>query len=179
MTVNNSGEYLTVAFEFLKSARVAFTGSILNPANYASVEIIAANPIDRRMSYGGSGLPFPNAEVAFEGTPNRLTLDPASAASFRGEFAYPNRYYLADARTVIAPSVFFVLTPKIAGAEPIYVRFELPLPSEELKLRSLNHREGRVAGPAFYSRKEDLIGIEGAEKTMRLYGDYKSLYNIA
>lgn len=170
-------QYLTVAFEYLKAGLVTFTGSILNPTNYASVEVIAANPIDRRMSYGGSGLPFPNAEVAFEGTPNRLVLDP-SVGSFNGEFAYPNRYYLADARTLIPPSIFFVLTPKIAGAEPIYVHFELPLPSEELKLRSLNHRDARTS-PKFYSHKEDLIGIEGAEKTMRLYGDYKTRYNIA
>ena len=171
--------YLTVAFEFLKPEIVTFTGSIINPANYSIVEIIAANPIDRRMSYGGSGLPFPSAEVAFEGTPNRLFFDEVPSPSFKGEFAYPNRYYLADARTLVAPSVFFILTPKTAGADPIYVHYELPVPSDELNLRSLNHRPERVVGPAFYSHKEDLIGIEGAEKTMRLYGEYKTKHNIA
>lgn len=156
--------------------KVSFAGSILEPGAYSKIEAIAASPIDRRMSYAGSGLPFPNADVAFEGTPNRIAI--ASPGQFSGEFEYPNRYYLADARTLISPSIFFVLTPIAPGADPIYIRYELPVP-EELELRSLNHRSGRTNGPAFYSHKEDLIGIEGAERTMRLYADYKTRFNIA
>ena len=53
--------------------RILFKGSLKDSSKNGLVKFIAANAPDYRQSYSGSGLPFPNPEIAYENTPNKGT----------------------------------------------------------------------------------------------------------
>ena len=152
---------------------VKIRGSLPDVADYQSVLVIAANPINRMTSYSGSGLPFPCQDVAFQDTPNYAYI---TETTFDLTFSYPNSYYSYDNWTKVPPSVFVIMTPTDSSKEPIVHRHELVDP---LVLRTLNYRSGRYEGPSFYARKEDIITMQGAEGVMRAMADAKARHNIA
>lgn len=160
--------------QITESGSVQLRGRVANRGAYEHVEIIAPAPIDRMTNYSGSGLPFPCAAIAFENTPNRI--DVGANGAFEGTFAYPNSYYTEDAFRKVVSSVFAVMHPR-NGAEPIIVRMELP-EQVPLTVRTLTHRPKRV-DPEFYRAKEDIIGVRGAEATMRALSDVKVFMGLA
>lgn len=153
---------------------VAISGRVPNAARYARVEIVAPCPIDRRAAYSGSGLPFPSLAVALEGTPNYARVPPDADGAFSVAFKYPNAYLSEDACEKVPPSAFVVLTPAApsggapsggAPSAPIVVRLAMP---DDLPVRTLTERREKCAlGPTFYAAKAELIGVRGAEATMR------------
>ena len=147
-------------------------GKVMNPSSFQHMEVYAASPIDRMMNYSGSGLPFPCAAVAFDNTPNYavIPLD----GNFTVNFKYPNSYYTSDFNTKVISSIFVKLLP-VGSTEPIDVRFELP---DQSFLRTLGYRTMRK-GPLYYSVKEDILPIAGAEATMRNYAAAKIQNNLA
>ena len=66
----------------------------------------AANPADHHLSFTGSGIPFPNPEVAFENTPNRGVIT-TETGGFQIQVQYPNAFYMGLGKEYIEPSVFF------------------------------------------------------------------------
>jgi hypothetical protein len=158
----------------MQSVKLKIHGKINNPSDYSRIELLAANPIDRNMSYSGSGLPFPCPSIAFDESPNYY-LVPENGIISNVIFMYPNSYYTIDGKTKIPPSLFVTLHPK-NGEKNIHVRLEL---NDLLPLRTLTYRPHHVAGPLYYSAKEQLIEIQGAEATARTYANYKIKYDIA
>ena len=152
-------------------ALVRIEGRVLRPEQYASMELVAASPPERRVSYTGSALPYPCAAVAFCNTPNRAALPPDGLIDVA--FAYPNAYYTPDWHTKVAPSVFVVLRP--AAGDPVFVRLELP---DLHALKTLVHRPER-SGPAFYARTADILGVQGQEAILRAVGAVKEHYGVA
>lgn len=75
------------------------------PAN-SELRYWASNPIDRHQSYTGSGLPFPNPEIAFDNTPNQGLLR-ASGSVFEVKVHYPNGYYVNLGKNYVKPCVHF------------------------------------------------------------------------
>lgn len=70
----------------------------------------AASPPNYIQSFNGSGLPFPNPEIAYENTPNKqvINLDnPKSMNQFNIEFTYPNSYYHEQGRVYVPSHVNF------------------------------------------------------------------------
>lgn len=170
-TFNN--EHINIVAE-IKDHDLHIHGKVNNPINYSRMELLAPNPIGRNMSYSGSGLPYPCPTIAFDESPNYFLIPE------KGEFAhvifkYPNSYYTVDGKTKIPPSIFVTLHPK-NGEKNIHIRFEL---QDVLPLRTLTHRPHHNTGPLFYSVKEQLIEIQGAEGTARTYASYKSQYDLA
>jgi len=164
---------------------LTITGSVIHPAPFARIELMAAAPMDRRTSYSGSGLPFPCSGMALEGTPNYVEVPVTDEGNFSALFQYPNSYLSDDAHTKVPPSVFVVLTPRGAGAgaegqaqaPPILIRLELP---DELPVRTLTDRAERKAlGPEFYNAKVEVIGIRGAEATLRALAELKMTRGLA
>jgi hypothetical protein len=154
--------------------KVRASGSITVPSAFTRMIIVAPNAIDRRMSYSGSGLPFPCPNMAFDNTPNKVIVD--SSGAFDVSFAYPNSYYTNDAFRKVEPSIFFILQQG-AGVDPVFVRVSL---EDVIPLRSLTHRPERAADKvAFYGAKESLIVPQTAEGVMRTLKTYKSKYGIA
>lgn len=167
-------QYVSVKMIITESASVQLQGRVHNRASYGSVEVIAPCPIDRMTNYSGSGLPFPCAEIAFENTPNQISV--GDSGTFHGVFAYPNSYYAQDALEKVVSSIFVIMHPKTPG-DPIIVRMELP-EQVPLTVRTLTHRPKRT-DPAFYYLKQDIIGVRGAEATMRALKDVKVYQGFA
>ena len=153
--------------------KVQIAGNVINPAAFTRMIVIAPNPIDRRTSYAGSGLPFPCPNVAFDNTPNKAVVD--QTGGFNVTFSYPNSYHSNDQFQRIEPSVFFILQ-KDQGQDPVFVRIPL---DDVMPLRTLSYRPGFRAGPEFYARKEFLIPPMTAEGVMRTMKEYKAKYDIA
>jgi hypothetical protein len=137
------------------------SGSIKNHAQFNNIIIIAANPIDRMSNYSGSGLPFPNHEIAFENTPNIHQVD--SSGTFNISFKYPNSFYMPDGINKIKPSIYFSFTD-ISNQE-FRIQYEL---HDILALRTLINRSSRK-NPEFYGAKDYILPIDTAEKVMKAY----------
>lgn len=153
---------------------ITINGIIKVKEHFDKIELFAANPIDRMMNYTGSGLPFPCSRAAFESTPNYYVV---SSEKFDGVvFVYPNSYYTEDWKRRVGPSIFFKLSR--ATSDPVFVRFDLPQ-RNMLKVRTLTYRDLPRSGPQYYSMKEDVIPICGAEETMRRYADIKIQQDLA
>ncbi len=70
----------------------------------AAVKYWAANPIDRRDSFVGSGLPFPTSEIAYENTPNTGVVK-AINSQYTINMWFPNCFYVDLGRTLLPPHV--------------------------------------------------------------------------
>lgn len=170
-------EYVQCSVETLAGEvpKLHLKGYVKQMAAATDVIISAPKPIDRMTNYTGSGLPFPCAQIAFENTPNMARLTDPSG-SFELTFTYPNGYYTTDAFTKIEPSIFVTLYWKDASKEKTIVR--LPL-KDPLPLRTLSYRPGYYKGPEYYAAKSDIIGIRGAEATMRALTQAKIQHDVA
>ena len=67
-------------------------GTINTTAVNPTVLYWAAAPPNYRTSFSGSGMPFPNPEVAYENTPNVGAVQ-APGGAFEFRLNYPNSYY--------------------------------------------------------------------------------------
>ena len=145
-------------------------GSLKNKVIYNNVIIIAPNPIDRMSNYSGSGLPFPNYEIAFENTPNIHTID--SSGVFDISFKYPNSFYIPDGINKIKPSIFFIFTDN--NDNSFRLQYEL---HDINALRTLVNRSSRK-NPEFYGAKDYILPIDTAEKVMYAYSRAKIEHDI-
>ena len=66
------------------------------------VEYIAAAPADHRSSYAGSGLPFPNPEMAYDNTPNSGAVKTTNGY-FEIRISYPNSFYVEQGTKLLRP----------------------------------------------------------------------------
>ncbi len=64
----------------------------------------AAAPADHRSSLMGSGLPFANPDMAYQGTPNQGII-PIVSGKFQFSLRQPNSYYVKDGTLLISPHV--------------------------------------------------------------------------
>ena len=154
-----SDEYTAFNVVYSKDfSLLKITGSIKNQVLYNNIIIIAPNPIDRMSNYSGSGLPFPNYEIAFENTPNIHNID--SSGNFDISFKYPNSFQ-------IKPSLFFIFTD--SNNNSFRIQYEL---HDINALRTLVNRSSRKT-PEFYGAKDYILPIDTAEKVMYAYSRAK------
>lgn len=71
------------------------------------VKYWAACPPTYSLSFAGSGLPYPNEEVAFEETPNKGVAK-VERGKFQFALEYPNSYYDNMQKVLVEPQVQFV-----------------------------------------------------------------------
>ena len=161
-----SDEYTAFNVVYSKDfSLLKITGSIKNQVLYNNIIIIAPNPIDRMSNYSGSGLPFPNYEIAFENTPNIHNID--SSGNFDISFKYPNSFYIPDGINKIKPSLFFIFTD--SNNNSFRIQYEL---HDINALRTLVNRSSRK-NPEFYGAKDYILPIDTAEKVMYAYSRAK------
>lgn len=72
------------------------------------VKYSACNPPTYNTSFAGSGLPFPNEDVAFDNTPNRGVVE-ITNGYFSFSIKYPNSYYINMGTVYVAPHVKILL----------------------------------------------------------------------
>jgi hypothetical protein len=75
----------------------------------------AASPATRGMSFSGSGLPYPNPDVAYDQTPNRGSVK-MNGGQFTVKLKAPNAYYVGLGTLYIPP----MLHIKVCGDKKIY-----------------------------------------------------------
>jgi hypothetical protein len=136
-----------------------FSGFINEMPDNNEIYYIASSPPDYRYSFPGSGLPFANAEDAFEGTPNKGVVQ-LNAGRFTVNLQYPNAFYEHLGSKYVPPTLFVKYTvggkqkeksfkisdgipfrtltysPLRTGAEFYATQFHLPVRSQESILRS-------------------------------------------
>lgn len=171
MSLKFSNQYVDCDVQ-VQDQQLFINGMIKKFDAYDYVEMVAANPMGQSMSYNGSGLPYPCAAIAFEKTPNFKKITKTERATFSAYFLYPNSYYTEDGFTRISPSLFFIFKSETQNIEPMFLRFELPM-DPILNVRTLTYRNRPRQGPQSFAMKEVVIGICGAEETMRRYRDAK------
>ena len=169
----NTNSYVNCRINVDSERKVSIHGQVLNPGFYSSMEIYASAPIDRLTSYSGSALPFPCAEVAFNGSPN-YALIPANGI-IDVVFSYPNGFNSQDAFTKVPPTIFLKFVPR-NGADPIKVSYPLEDP---FPLKTLGYRPNHKYGPLFYEYKYKVLPITTGEQNMINYGNAKIQYDIA
>ena len=82
--------------------------TVKGKVNSSSAKVIfwAAAPPNYLQSYSGSGLPFPNPEMAYENTPNKGVVR-ASNGEFTIKMFYPNSFYIDLGTTYVPPHINF------------------------------------------------------------------------
>jgi hypothetical protein len=144
---------------------IKLIGNVKNASMYKKIILMAPNPIDRMSNYSGSGLPFPNNEIAFENTPNYVNI--SNTGVINTVFSYPNSFYMPDGINKIISSVFIVFTENNGNVFQKYYKLH-----DMNALRTLINRSGRN-GPEFYAARDYLLPIDTAENVMYAYAKAK------
>lgn len=150
--------------------KIKIIGNVKNVGMYKKVVVMAPNPIDRMSNYTGSGLPFPNNEIAFENTPN--IVDVSNSGVINTVFSYPNSFYMPDGMNKIISSIFIVFTENNGNVFQKYYKLH-----DMNVLRTLVNRSARK-GPEFYAAKDYILPIATAENVMYAYTKAKIEYDI-
>lgn len=105
-------ESCDVAVSTNQSGCVVFEGVVKDPlrsrlltTGKVFVQYWAPSPPDYRTSFSGSGMPFPNEEIAFNNSPNIGKVPLSMDGSFRLRLQYPNSYYKRLGAVYVRPSV--------------------------------------------------------------------------
>jgi hypothetical protein len=81
-------------------------------ANYvgnlpAEIHFWASNPPDTHVICNKFIVPFPNAKIAYENTPNFKKINLEGSRNFEVDFMYPNSYYENSGTIFIPPHLHF------------------------------------------------------------------------
>lgn len=166
--------FLQCKVYFLNNCQhIKIEGNVYNRQLYKNVLLMAPNTINKSASYSGTGLPFPCADIAFEGSPNLFTVGYDGVIDTI--FTYPNSYYTVANKKKIVSSIFAVI--EHLDGKTDYVRLQL---QDLYPLRTLVDREAKyINGPEFYDLKHEILPIDTAEGVMKAYAEAKVKFDIA
>lgn len=129
----------------------------------------AASSPDRRLSNAGSALPFPNEDVAFEGT-NNCGIVPILNGRFKMSLLNPNSYYKNMGTILVPPTVEFQMCDEygncVGPKQCLILRKSQPY-------RNLYYDVNRTS-PNFYKNK---FIVRGQESILRDSGYQNSFGN--
>jgi hypothetical protein len=81
---------------------------IISTTEKLFVKYSAASPPTYSSNFSGSGLPYPNIEVAFQNTPNKGVVE-INNMGFNFSIRYPNSYYINMGTDYVEPHIRLVL----------------------------------------------------------------------
>ena len=86
---------------------VTFSGKVLFKGKLKKHYLVywAPNPPDYHHSFSGSGLPFPNYDIAYENSKNRGFIELPRSGEFEFTIQYPNAFYSGLGTVYINPHV--------------------------------------------------------------------------
>lgn len=126
----------------------------------AKIRFWAANPIDRRDSFVGSGLAFPNPEIAFENTPN-LGVTKAIDGHYSFKIFTPNSFYVDLGRTLLPPHVLIKICGTDDEIEAIVIDSQTQFPD-----RLLTNAEQNYTRANFKPRTWNISDLKRFSATM-------------
>ena len=103
--------------EIVPNNTVIFSGRMHARTTDSKLTYAAARPADRHASFSGSGLPFYNAEQAFDQTPNIGTVAVGPLGDFVVKCQMPNSYYIDLGTTLVQPTLYFSWSDAVASGE--------------------------------------------------------------
>jgi hypothetical protein len=146
----------------VENGNIVVTGNLKPSLNQnAMVMFWAANPPHRNGSFSGSGLPYPNAEMAFDRSVNVGAVK-AVNGNFSFELQYPSAYYGGLGSLYIPPQVH------IKVCESGNKNYDTLVLGQGMPYRSLTYpsppgKRSRTS-PLFYASK---LPIRGQEAILR------------
>lgn len=133
-------ETLTGEFSIEKDI-VTIKGSINDTIKGHTIRYMAASPVEKRMSFSGSGLPYSSPLMAFDNSKNKGHIEVGLNNSFSFSIEMPSSYYTNLGTNLIPPSVYIKynngiseITIDIQLAEPVPYRM-LTYPSTNTMAR--------------------------------------------
>lgn len=145
---------------------VTVSGRVTNyMSGQTKIVFWAAAPPDYRTSYSGSGLPYPNADVAFQQTPSYGTVPVSADGSFSFCIPFPSGYYTDLGTLYVQPHVRVqvvtsgkpgpVETIKVAEGVPFRLLTYPPIPQTAPR-----------CSPQFYNNR-DMLPVRTQEQVLR------------
>jgi hypothetical protein len=129
-------------------------GSIQSLSPNATVLFWAPNPPTYTTSYSGSGLPYPNPEMAFENTPNKGAVK-LNGGTFEFRVQYPNSYYIGLGSLYIPPCVFIKVCEQNGDGNVKTIQLGNGIPFRMLTYPPSYDSVPRT-NPHFYSGRDNL-----------------------
>lgn len=131
---------------------ILVTGEVKSNTPNPRILYWAAAPPTYSTSYYGSGMPYPNPEIAFEQTTNAGSVQ-AMDRKFNFRLKYPNSYYVGLGTLYMPPHVHIKVCEP--GADDKYVSLQI---DEGIPFRTLTHpappsNKPRIS-PMFYYEPE-------------------------
>lgn len=120
---------------------VTIAGHLDKSLNGKNIEYIAANSITRGYSYSGSGLPYPNPEIAYDSTPNKGSVVIDNEGDFKFQIEYPNAYYVKQGTILLNPHVHMY-----SKSEGLLFTIDVGRPVQNRSLTGLENRYNRTTG---------------------------------
>jgi hypothetical protein len=102
-----------------------------------TIYYFAASPPDYRATYTGSGLPFANAQQAFDNTPNKGNLKLLDG-TFQIDLMFPNAYYTSLGTVCVPPTLYISYTNNMGKERNVSIKL-----SEGIPYRSLTYHMKR------------------------------------
>lgn len=147
------------------SGEILVSGKVKSQSDSPMVRYWAASPADRLLSFSGSGLPFPNGEMAFQNTPNKGAVR-AEGGEFSFRIRYPNAYYVGLGTLYVPPFVYLKVCEQ--GHEDVYhsIQIDGGIPYRTLTYPAPPSMKPRNS-PLFYHEPEQKKIVRSQEQILR------------
>jgi hypothetical protein len=126
----------------------------------------AASPPTLGISFSGSGMPYPNASVAYDRTPNKGVIDVVNG-QFTINMKYPNAYYIGLGSLYVAPHINFKLCQEGHADSYFTVQIDDGIPFRTLTYPAPPSKKPRTSA-LFYHEPE--CGARSQEAILRVSG---------
>jgi hypothetical protein len=124
----------------------------------------AAAPPTLGISFSGSGMPYPDASVAYDRTPNRGIVD-VKNGQFTIHMKYPNAYYIGLGSLYVPPHVNFKLCQEGQADSYMSIQIDDGIPFRTLTYPAPPSKKPRTS-PLFYHEPE--YGARSQEDILRV-----------
>lgn len=141
----------------LDSGKGSFTveGKVNAFLSSPTVLFWAPNPPNLVGAFSGSGLPYPNAEIAFENTPNRGAVK-APGGHFKFNVHYPSAYYTGLGSVLEPPAVFIKVCEGKKEGELQRIVLGEPIPYRSLSWAPYTPGQRARSNALFYAGRDEL-----------------------
>jgi len=164
----------TASVQYLDNGRIRIHGAMMTLGR--RLMYWAPGPAYRGMSFSGSNLPFPSAEIAYDGTPNHGVIE-TRYGSFDFTVQSPNSYYTQGGTVLVPPTVHIVVLND-AGDRIGEPRNIVLGPSVPYRTLTIPPQRDWNLGPMFYHQKHPPIRTQeeilraGAYDCKQVTGDF-------
>lgn len=148
-------------------------GSLKVPIANAQLFFWAAAPPTKGISFSGSGMPYPNALVAYDRTPNKGIV-PIVNGNFEFSIKHPNAYYIGLGSLYLPPHINFKLCAPDQPDNYFSVQIDDGIPFRMLTYPAPPTKKPRI-NAMFYCQPEK--GVRSQENILRASA-YPATYSM-